>query len=253
MNNYELKELFSVKDKIVMVTGAAKGNGKIIADGFVQSGAIVYYVDVLDTVKTNIEFDQSGRSKAFIIDLTEQDEIFRMINSIDVIDVLVNNAGVALPVDGSGKSENWNKTININLNAVYELSRSVCELMKKNNGGSIINITSISSFLGSAGNPSYHASKGGLKYLTKSIAADYGHYNIRVNNLCPGYIKTDMTQGSFSDEKRREIISSRTMLGRWGESSDLLGACIFLSSDASTYVTGTDILVDGGLINKGFD
>jgi NADP-dependent 3-hydroxy acid dehydrogenase YdfG len=102
-----------------------------IADGFVQSGGIVYYVDILEVVKNNITTDPSGRSKAVVVDLTDKDKIFQMICSIDEIDVLVNNAGVALPADGNGNSENWNRTININLNSVYELSRSVCELMKK--------------------------------------------------------------------------------------------------------------------------
>ena len=102
-----------------------------IADGFVQSGGIVYYVDILEVVKNNITTDPSGRSKAVVVDLTDKEKIFQMICSIDEIDVLVNNAGVSLPADGNGNSENWNRTININLNSVYELSRSVCELMKK--------------------------------------------------------------------------------------------------------------------------
>jgi len=246
-------DFFSVKDKVIIVTGAAKGNGKVIADGFVSAGAIVYYVDLLDGVLLNIKIDKTHRSKAFIIDITDTAQLDKFIKPLKAIDVLVNNAGIALPPDDKQTLGNWDKTIQVNLTAVYDLSRKVAEIMKDLSGGSIINITSISSYMGSVGNPSYHASKGGVRHLTKSIAADYGEYNIRANNICPGYIHTDMTKASYSDRVKRKRISKRTMLGKWGKSEDLLGACIFLASNASSYITGSDILVDGGLINKGFD
>jgi len=248
-----MKENFSVKDKVVVVTGAAKGNGKAIADGFVDAQSVVYYLDLLDSVLEHPKRDKTGRSIAQVIDLSYLDKVFEFINTIGKVDILVNNAGIALPSDSIKLTENWEKTIKINLTAVYNISRSVVDKMIETDGGSIINITSISSFLGSQGNPSYHASKGGLKYLTRSLAADYGKYNIRVNNVCPGYIETDMTNKSFQDKHKNRLISDRTMLGRWGKSKDLVGACIFLGSDASSYITGSDILVDGGLINKGFD
>ena len=248
-----MKDIFSVKDKVVIVTGAAKGNGKAIADGFVKAGSIVLYIDILDAVKDNAKLDKTGRSKSYIVDLTNERQVSQSINSIGQVDTLVNNAGISLAPDTKDSHTNWDKTIGINLTSVYELSRLVADIMIQNKGGSIINITSISSYLGSVGNPSYHASKGGVRYLTKSLAADYGKYNIRANNLCPGYINSDMTSESYMDETKRKIVSERTMLGRWGRSNDLVGTCIFLASDASSYITGSDILVDGGLINKGFD
>ena len=248
-----MKDIFSVKDKIVVVTGAAKGNGKTIADSFVRAGSIVCYIDLLDAVRDNAKVDKTGRSKSYIVDLTNENQVFQFIESLKNVDVLIKNAGITLSPDESNKLANWNRTISVNLTTVYNLSRQIAELMIRNRGGSIISITSISSYLGSAGNPSYHASKGGLRYLTMSLAADYARFNIRVNNICPGYMKTDMTKNSYLDENKRKIISDRTMLGRWGESQDLVGACMFLASEASSYVTGSDILVDGGLINKGLD
>ena len=120
--------------------------------------------------------------------------------------------------------------------------------MKKRKSGSIINITSINAELGFPRNPSYVASKGGLKMLGKALAKDWGKYGIRVNNLGPGYIKTEMSSKTFSNKKLREQRAMHTMLGRWGEKDDLVGPCVFLASDASKYVTGQDLYVDGGWI-----
>ena len=118
--------------------------------------------------------------------------------------------------------------------------------MKKNHKGSIINITSINAEFAFPNNPAYMASKGGLKMLGKSLAKDWGSYGIRVNNLGPGYIFTKMTEKSFKNKKKHIARKSNTMLDRWGKMDDLLGPCIFLASDASSYVTGQDIYVDGG-------
>ena len=123
--------------------------------------------------------------------------------------------------------------------------------MKKRRTGSIINVTSINAELGFPNNPAYVASKGGLKMLTKSLARDFGKYNIRVNNLGPGYIITDMTKSSYQNKKSRMTRQKHTLLGRWGVITDLVGPCIFLASDAAGYVTGQDIYVDGGWLANG--
>jgi len=118
-------------------------------------------------------------------------------------------------------------------------------------GGSIINITSIGSVVGFPGNPGYVASKGGLRMMTKALAVDYGQAGIRVNAIAPGYIETAMTAGSFADPELHEQRRRHTCLGRWGSVSDMVGAAIFLASDASSYVTGQDLIVDGGWTAKG--
>ena len=117
------------------------------------------------------------------------------------------------------------------------------------NGGSIVNITSLNSELAFPNNPAYVSMKGGLKQLTKSLALDLGKYNIRVNNIGPGYIKTNMTKNSWKN--KRQEIEDRTILGRWGEPKDLIGTAVFLLSPASDYITGQDIYVDGGYLTKG--
>jgi len=118
--------------------------------------------------------------------------------------------------------------------------------MIKNSKGVIINITSLNAEFAFPNNPAYVASKGGLKQLGKALARDWGRYGIRVNNLGPGYIKTEMTKQSFKDKKKKISRQNSTMLNRWGDMQDLLGPCIFLASDASSYITGQDLYVDGG-------
>ena len=123
--------------------------------------------------------------------------------------------------------------------------------MKKQRSGSIINVTSINAELGFPNNPAYAASKGGLRMLTKSLAKDFGKYGISVNNLGPGYIITEMTKNSYQNKKSRMIRQKHTLLGRWGDVTDLIGPCIFLASNASGYITGQDIYVDGGWLANG--
>ena len=131
------------------------------------------------------------------------------------------------------------------------MSLEILRYMKKKRRGSIINITSINAEFGFPNNPAYVASKGGLKLLGKSLARDWGKYGIRINNLGPGYIITKMTEKSFKNKKTRLDRQKNTMLNRWGEPEDLVGPCIFLASDASSYVTGQDIYVDGGWTANG--
>ena len=165
------------------------------------------------------------------------------------IDVLVNNAGVTFPLDKKEvfyPTKKWIDSIEVNLTASFHCSQTAIKYMIKNRSGSIINITSINAELAFPKNPAYIASKGGLKMLGKSLAKDWGKFGIRVNNLGPGYIKTDMTKTSYANKKTRLEREKMTFLQRWGTIDDLVGPCIFLSSDASKYVTGQDLYVDGG-------
>ena len=139
----------------------------------------------------------------------------------------------------------------MNLIAAYNLSNKVCKIMSKRKKGSIINITSLAAERGFIGNPSYQVSKAGLKQLTKALACDWGQKNIRINNVCPGYIKTPMTMRSFKNSNLKKKRDTRMILKRWGEPKDLVGPCIFLASDSSSYITGSDIFVDGGWLAKG--
>jgi NAD(P)-dependent dehydrogenase (short-subunit alcohol dehydrogenase family) len=123
--------------------------------------------------------------------------------------------------------------------------------MSKKRSGSVINVTSLGSELAFPGNPSYQVSKAALRQLSKALSIDFGKYGIRINNVCPGYILTSMTEKSYGNKKLREERSRRMILNRWGKPEDLVGPCIFLASKASSYMTGTDVYVDGGWLAKG--
>ena len=227
--------MFSLKDKIIIVTGANGGNGSAISDGLEEYGATVVRADLPKyNVRNPIQLDM------LVANALQYD---------NRIDGLVNCAGVTHGNDVFDYTdEDWDNTYQVNLKAPYELSRKVAKHTKQT-GGSIVNITSLNSELGFPNNPAYVTMKGGLKQLTKSLAVDLGKYNIRVNNVGPGYIKTNMTKKGWKNN--REEIENRTILGRWGEPKDLVGSIIFLLSSASEYITGQDIYVDGGYLTKG--
>ena len=243
---------FSIQSKVIIITG---GNGDIaghIANIFAKKKAYVYSVD--------IKFQKNNAKSKYLIqqicDIRITNDFKKIIDSIMTkhhkIDVLINAAGVSYPTKLSIYSEkNWKKTIDINLTAAFSCAQQVLPYMKKQKKGVIINITSINSKLAFPNNPAYVASKGGLSMLGKALARDWGKYGIRVNNLAPGYIETSMTKNSFNNKKLREARTRRTILGRWGKIDDLIGPCIFLASDASNYITGQDIFVDGGWISNG--
>ena len=247
-----MNDIFSVKNKIIVITGAGRGIGRFLANELSKRSAIVYAVD-----KTFSKKNQTNDYFQKKCDITNKIQFQKVCENIlknsGKIDVMINNAGITLPNNSSKDYplEDWKKTIDVNLTGVFVCSQIVAKIMKKRRTGSIINITSINAELGFPNNPAYVASKGGLKMLTKSLARDFGKYNIRVNNLGPGYIITDMTKNSYQNKKSRIARQKHTLLGRWGVITDLVGPCIFLASDAAGYVTGQDIYVDGGWLANG--
>jgi NAD(P)-dependent dehydrogenase (short-subunit alcohol dehydrogenase family) len=253
----DVPKLFSLAGKVTVVTGAARGNGFSIAGGFIGAGAIVYLLDRSGSELGRAKRRLGSRRARFIeVDVTDFtrmadvfDDVYRREGRLDV---LVNNAGVTYPQPSEEYTEeNWTKTQDVNLQAPFRLCQLAFPYFKKIGGGVIINVTSIAAELGASNNPAYVASKGGLKQLSKALAKDWACYNIRVNNLCPGYFRTAMTRKSYRDPRLRRVRTERTMLGRWGDGSDLVGPAVFLASDASCYVTGHDLWVDGGLLANG--
>lgn len=255
-----LENLFSLKNKVALVTGAVGGNGKAIAEALLNAGAKVILVDIQKKelkvlVKSLLKQDLDAYE--YCCDITQTKQILKLhdfiIEKIHRLDILVNNAGVSFPYSTIDYPEKfWEKTYQVNLKAPFLLSQRFAKIMKKQTtGGSIINITSINAELAFPDNPAYQSFKGALKQLTKSLALDFAEYGIRVNSIGPGYFKTKMTEKSWKDLNRREQITNRTIMKRWGIPEDLAGVIIFLSSDSSSYITGQDIYIDGGWLIKG--
>mgnify|MGYP003153716590 FL=1 len=242
-----IENLFSLQGKVAIVTGSARGNGKAIAEGLLLAGATVVAVDMIK---------QEINCKKVLCDITDTQQLNNLVQSTiqeyGKIDILVNNAGVSFGSEDEEYPDHlWEKTLDVNVTAPFRLTKLVSEHMKAQNNGSIINITSLNAELAFPNNPAYMASKGALKQFTKSLAYDLGSYGIRANNVGPGYIKTDMTKKSWKDPEMNKIRKNRTLLGRWGYPEDLVGTVVFLSSNASRFVTGQDLYVDGGWLMRG--
>ena len=235
--------IFSVENLVVVITGAGSGIGLALANSFKEHKANVISIN---------HYKKDDDDNTFQCDLNSEKEIEYIVAIIlqkfGHIDVLINNAGVSFA--GYDK-ESWRKTMDVNLDGVFRMSYLVLESMRTRLKGSVINITSICAQLGFPNNPSYQASKAAVRQLTRAMAYDYAQFNIRVNNICPGYIKTKMTRNSYADQNMKSERDNHIMLGRWGEPKDFVGPCIFLASEASSYITATDIYVDGGWTSKG--
>lgn len=261
MTNF-LDSLFSLENRVAIVTGAAAGMGAAIAKGLASAGAKIAVVDLneegANTIAAQIN-DAGGTAVSYPVDLSKTDDIVSLCKSVNEVfgrlDILVNAAGITLPLKDTDTLEqrlaNYDLTMSIDLRAAYAASMAVAPYMATNGVGSIINITSINSIVGFPGNPGYVAAKGGMRMLTKGLAIDLIKDGIRVNNIAPGYIKTAMTAGSQADPELSKKRLSHMIVPRWGEPEDMVGAAIFLSSGASSYVTGQDVFVDGGWTAKG--
>lgn len=254
MNILQGKEIFDVKDKVVLVTGAATGLGEGYAHIFAESGCKVACADINKAKVEQTAEDikaEGGEATAFFVDVTKRESIDQLVKGIlnvyGRIDVLVNNAGVEhIEPFVEVSEEHYDFITGVNLKGVFFVAQSIARVMKEQGGGKIINIGSLGSYIGLAESSVYCTTKGGVIQMSKTLSIELGADNIQVNCIAPGYFITPMTQPFYDDPEHRAWIESRIPLHEWGTVADLAGPLLFLASYASDYITGTTIKVDGG-------
>ena len=246
---------FNLDGRIALITGSSAGIGLALAKGLAGAGARVVLngrnADSLSAAARSLqEAGLSVHQAAF--DVTDragvEAAIERIERDIGPIDILINNAGIQrrMPLE-EFPDDTWREVMRTNLDSAFIVGQVVARRMIPRRQGSIINICSVNSELGRPTIAPYTATKGGLKMLTKGMAVDWGKYGIRVNGIGPGYFKTELNKALYTNEQFSGWLTGRTPLGRWGEVEELVGAAVFLASDAASFVTGHILYVDGGV------
>ena len=256
MTNFNM-DSFSLKGKVALVTGASYGIGFSIASSLGQAGAKVVFNDINQELvdKGLAAYKEAGlEAYGYVADVTNEESITALVKQIEeevgVIDILVNNAGIIkrIPMTEMTAAE-WRQVIDIDLTGPFIMAKAVLPSMIEKGHGKIINICSLMSELGRETVSAYAAAKGGLKMLTKNIAAEYGEHNIQCNGIGPGYIETPQTAPLRVDgHPFNDFIIGKTTAARWGTPEDLKGPAVFLASDASNFVNGHILCVDGGIL-----
>ena len=253
---------FSLEGKVALVTGGGSGIGFGITCALYKAGAKVCFNQrsVEKVNKALKEFENEGvKAYGYVCDVTKEDEVNKLVKKINeevgVIDILVNNAGIIKRIPMCEMSaEEFRQVIDVDLNAPFIVSKAVIPGMIEKGHGKIINICSMMSELGRETVSAYAAAKGGLKMLTRNICSEYGEANIQCNGIGPGYIITPLTEPltrRLPNGERQpfdNFIISKTPAGRWGTPEDLMGPAVFLASDASNFVNGHILYVDGGIL-----
>jgi len=249
-------DLFSLKGKNALITGGTQGLGFDIAKALGEAGArVILNARKADKLAEGIEKMSSFgiETEGSLFDTTKSEEIIPAIdkieNEIGQIDILVNNAGIIkrIPLEDMEDAD-FQMVLDTNLSGVFKVSKAVVKKMMSRQEGKIVNMCSLMSELGRPNVGAYAASKGGLKMLTKNMAAEWASHNIQVNGIGPGYYITELTKPLVEDEKFNTFIINRTPARRWGLPHELAGAAVFLASNASNFVNGQVIYVDGGIL-----
>ena len=245
---------FNFDKKVVLVTGASRGIGRAIAEGFAAAGATVIGTATTDDGAKNIEnylqaVGANGAGRR--LDVRDLDSCENTLDGIEKefgpIGILVNNAGITRDnLLMRMKEEEWDDIMNTNLKSIFRLSKLVCRSMMKARSGRIINITSVVGTMGNAGQTNYAAAKAGIVGFSKSLARELGSRNITVNCVAPGFIDTEMTQ--VLPEEQKKVLTNQIPLARLGDVADIAGATLFLASDLAAYITGATLHVNGGMV-----
>lgn len=254
MTQKNVVDLFRLDGKVAIVTGASRGLGQGMAVGLAEAGADIVALGTRleNLAETTAVIQELGRKvlplKCNVANFPDiRAVIAATLDKFGTIDILVNNAGtirrapaVAYP------DEDWKAVLDTNLTGLFQFCREAGKIMVAKQRGKIINIASLLSFSGGITVPAYAASKGGVAQLTKALANEWAQHNVQVNAIAPGYFETDNTAALRANAVRNAEISARIPAGRWGKPQDLKGAVVFLASEASNYVNGHILLVDGG-------
>lgn len=255
-------EKFSLNGKIALITGASYGIGFAIATAYAKAGATIVFNDINSELvaKGMAAYEAEGiKAHGYVCDVTNEDAVAELIAKVEqevgIIDILVNNAGIIKRTPMLEMSaKDFRQVIDIDLNGPFIMSKAVLPSMIKKGHGKIINICSMMSELGRETVSAYAAAKGGLKMLTRNICSEFGGHNIQCNGIGPGYIATPQTaplreiQPDGSRHPFDQFIIAKTPAARWGEAEDLMGPAVFLASDASDFVNGHVLYVDGGIL-----
>ncbi|SJL84268.1 2-dehydro-3-deoxy-D-gluconate 5-dehydrogenase KduD [Vibrio palustris] len=250
-------ESFNLKDKVAIVTGCDTGLGQGMALGLAKAGCHIVGVNLSEPTETQQKIEEAGVKfldiRANLITLDDIPSIIdRAVTEFGHIDILINNAGIIRRNDAIDFSEkDWDDVMDINVKSVFFMSQAAAkQFIAQGNGGKIINIASMLSFQGGVRVPSYTAAKSGVMGITRLMANEWAQHHINVNAIAPGYMATNNTQALRADEERSKEILDRIPAGRWGLPEDLAGPCVFLASQASDYVNGYTIAVDGGWLAR---
>jgi 3-oxoacyl-[acyl-carrier protein] reductase len=243
-------DLFSVKDKTIIITGASRGIGKTLAEGFRDAGAIVYGTG---SRPASVEWMAGSGIHGRAADMTEPGAIGAVIQEVyekhGRLDCLINNAGIATNTPSMGfKEEDMERMIDTNFKGVFRACQAYYKLQRKSGGGVIINVSSVLGHVGTTLAAIYCGTKGAVVQMTKALAIEWAGTGFRLNALCPGFIDTDMTEMIQKRPAVLEKMLETIPMRRMGKPEDLLGAAIFLASDASVYMTGQSLIVDGGFV-----
>ncbi|MUH36484.1 SDR family oxidoreductase [Zobellia amurskyensis] len=250
---------FDLKGKTALVTGCKRGIGFAMAEALAEAGANIIGVSAtleLSGSKIEKRITELNKSfKAYQCDFSDRKALYAFIEKVKsenpTIDILVNNAGTILRQPAAEHTdEYWDKVIEVNQNAQFILSREIGKEMVSRGSGKIIFTASLLTFQGGITVPGYAASKGAIGQLTMALSNEWASKGVQVNAIAPGYISTDNTEALRNDEDRSKSILGRIPAGRWGEPEDFKGPIVFLASEASNYMTGTVMLVDGGWMGR---
>ena len=250
-------DMFNLKGKVAVVTGANTGLGQGMAVALAEAGAKVVGVARRSCDETKAKIESFGGEFAEVLaDLSTTEPVQRILDesvaAFGRVDILVNNAGLIKRIDSIEYDEaSWDQVINVNQKVVFFLSQAFAkQFIKQGQGGKIINVASMLSYQGGIRVPAYTASKSAILGLTRALANEWAKYNINVNGIAPGYMATNNTEQLRNDEDRSAEILDRIPAGRWGTPEDMHGAIIWLASDASNYVNGFTVAVDGGWLAR---